>query len=109
MIQVCLSLLAKPNDTAARIETLQSLMLRVEAEPGLLACRLYVRADNPDAICYVEEWQTPDELNQQIRSSHYAQLISVMEEAAEPPDFRVSWVSDVKGLEYLSAVKETER
>ena len=28
-----------------------------------------------------------------------------MEEAAEPPEFRLNWVTDVKGLEYLEAVR----
>jgi quinol monooxygenase YgiN len=88
------------------IQTLRSLMLLVEAAPGLIACRLFVDAGDRNAICYVEEWQTPEELNRQIRSSHYAQLLSVMEEAAEPPVLRVSWVSDVKGLEYLEAVRQ---
>ena len=105
MIQVCLSLLAKPQDTAAMIQTLQSLMLLVEAEPGLLACRLYVNADNPDAICYVEEWQTPEDLDKLIRSSHYTRLLALMEAAAEPPDLRLNWITEVKGLEYLEAVR----
>ena len=109
VIQVCLYLVAKPQETAAMIRTLQSLMVLVEAEPDLVACRLYVEAADPNSICYVEEWQTSEELDRQIRSSHYARLLSVMEEAAEPPELRLSWVSDVKGLEYLAAVRQVER
>ena len=101
-------MVAKPRESAALIRTLRSLMLLAQAAPGLLASRLFVDADNPNAICYVEEWQAADDLDQQIRSSHYAQLLSVMEQAAEPPEFRVNWVSAVRGLEYLAAAKRPE-
>lgn len=91
--------------SAALIGTLRSLMLPLQAQPGFLSCRLYVDADDPNAICYVEEWQTSEALDQQIRSSHYTRLLSVMEAAAEPPELRLSWVTDLKGLEYLEAVR----
>ena len=32
-----------------------------------------------------------------------------MEEAAEPPELRLNWVTDVKGLEYLEAVRLCDR
>jgi quinol monooxygenase YgiN len=87
------------------MQALRSLQLLVQAAPGLIACRLFVDADNASAICYVEEWQSADELDRQLRSSHYDQLLSLMEEAAEPPILRLTWVSHVKGLEYLEAVR----
>jgi quinol monooxygenase YgiN len=102
-------MVAPPLRTAAIICTLRSLMLPLQAAPGLLSCRLCVDPDDPNAICYVEEWQTSEELDQQIRSSHYSRLLSIMEEAAEPPELRLSWVSDVKGLEYLEAVRQVTR
>ena len=99
-------MVARPRETTAMLRTLRSLMRLVQAAPGLLTARLFVDADNPNAICYVEEWQSSRELDQQIRSSHFAQLLSVMEEAAEPPDLRLSWVTEVKGLEYLEEVRK---
>jgi quinol monooxygenase YgiN len=91
------------------IQTLRSLMLPLQAAPGFLSCRLYLEADNPNVVCYVEEWQTPEELDQQIRSDHYTRLLSLMEEAAEPPELRLSWVTEVKGLEYLESVRLGDR
>ena len=90
------------------IQALRSLMVPLEAAPGLISCRLYVRPDEPNAILYVEEWQTSEELDEEIRSSHYTHLLSVMEEASEPPDLRLSWVTEVRGLEYLERVKLRE-
>lgn len=91
------------------IQALRSLMLPLQAAAGFLSSRLYLEADRPGAICYVEEWRTPEDLDQKLRSSHYTRLLALMEEAAEPPDLRLNWVTDVKGLEYLEAVRLSER
>ncbi len=101
-------MLARPPRTAAMIQTLRSLMLPLPAMPGFLSSRLYVEADNPNAICYVEEWQTAEELDVEIRSAHYTRLLSVMEEAAEPPILRLHWIAAEKGLEYLEAVRRID-
>lgn len=109
MVQVVLRMVARPQRTAEMIRTLRSLMLPLQAAPGFASCRLYVDVDNPDAICYVEEWQMPENLDQQIRSSHYTRLLALMEEAAEPPDLRLNWIAAVKGLEYLESVRLCDR
>ncbi len=109
MVQVVLRMVAPLRRTPEMIHTLRSLMLPLQAAPGFLSCRLYSDADRPEALCYVEEWRTPEDLDQQLRSSHYTRLLALMEEAAEPPDRRLNWVTDVKGLEYLEAVRLGDR
>ena len=109
MVQVVLGLVPGPSRVAEMIRALRSLMLPLRAAAGFVSCRLYQDADRPGALCYVEEWQTSKELDQQIRSSHYTRLLSLMEEAAEPPALRINWVTDVKGLDYLEAVRRAER
>jgi quinol monooxygenase YgiN len=100
-----LTMVARPRRTAEMIQTLRSLMLPLQAAPGFITCRLHQEADDNNTICYIEEWQTSEDLDQQIRSSHYTRLMTLMEAAAEPPEFRLNWVADVKGLEYLEAVR----
>ncbi len=48
-------------------------------------------------------------VSRQIRSSHYIRLLALMEEAAEPPGLRFNRVTDIKGLEYLEAVRRCDR
>jgi quinol monooxygenase YgiN len=90
------------------IRTLRSLMLLLPAAPGFVSCRLCQEADDANTLCYAEEWHTPEDLDRQIRSRHYTQLLALMEEAAEPPELRLNWVSAVKGLEYLETVRRVE-
>jgi len=98
-----------PRRRAEIIQALRSLMLPLQAAPGFIFCRLCQEADDANTICYAEEWHTPEDLDRQIRSSHYTRLLAIMEEAAEPPELRLSWVTDVKGLEYLEAVRLCDR
>lgn len=105
MIQMVLRLAAHPSRSAKMIQALRSLMVPLPAAPGFLSCRLYVEAGAPNSLCYVEEWKRSEDLNQQIRSDHWTRLLALMEEAIEPPDFRLHWVTDVKGLEYLASVR----
>jgi quinol monooxygenase YgiN len=109
MVQVMLMMVARSRGRAEMIQTLRSLMLLLPAAPGFISCRLYREADDANTICYVEEWHTPGDLDRQIRSIHYTRLLALMEDAAEPPELRLNWVTDVKGLEYLEAVRLCNR
>lgn len=109
MVQVVLSMVAYPGRRAEIVRTLRSLMLPLQAAAGFISCRLYLEADSREALCYVEEWRTSEDLDQQIRSSHYTRWLTLMEKAAEPPGLQLNWITDVKGLEYLKAVRLCER
>jgi quinol monooxygenase YgiN len=105
MVQVILRMVAQPGRAAEMIRTLRSLMLPLRAATGFVSCRLYTEEDSSEAICYVEEWGTAADLDQRIRSSHYTRLLALMEEAAEQPELKLNWITDVKGLEYLGKVR----
>lgn len=105
MVQVVLQIVTQPCRTAEMVRALRSLMLPLQAAPGFVACSLHVDPDRPESLRYVEEWRTSEDLDQQIRSNHYTRLLALMEAAAEPPDLRLNWVTDSKGLEYLETVR----
>ena len=109
MIQVVLKLAAQTPITAEMLHTLRSLMLPLPAEPGFVSCGLYQEDDNPNTILYVEEWDTENELNRQIRSSHYSRLLNLMEAASSVPELRLNWITDVKGLEHLEKIRLGEQ
>jgi quinol monooxygenase YgiN len=102
-------MVVRPRRRAETLQALRSLTLPLQAAPGFISCRLCQEAGDPDVICYEEEWGTPEDLDRQIRSSHYTRLLAIMEEAAAPPELRLNWVTDVKGLEYLEAVRLGDR
>jgi quinol monooxygenase YgiN len=109
MVQATLTMVVHPRRRVEMIRALRSLMLPLQAAPGFISCRLCQEADDANTICYAEEWHTPEDLDRQIRSDHYTRLLAIMEEAAEAPELRLNWVTDVKGLEYLEAVRLRDR
>ena len=105
MVHVALTMVVHPRRTAEMIQTLQSLMVLLPAASGFISCRLCQEADHANTLCYEEEWDTPEDLDRQIRSSHYTRLLTLMDKAAQPPKLRLNWVTEVKGLEYLESVR----
>lgn len=105
MVHVALSIVANPDRRAGFVQTLRALMFPAQAAAGFVSCRLYQEADDPNSLCYIEEWRTTEDLDREIQSTRYTRLLALMEEASEPPELRLSWVTDVKGLEYLGEVR----
>ena len=105
MVQVTLTMVVHPRRRAEMVHALRLLMLPLQAASGFISCRICLEADDANTIFYLEEWHTTEDLDRQIRSTHYSRLLSIMEAAVEPPELRLNWVTDVKGLEYLEAVR----
>lgn len=87
------------------IDALRSLMLPLQAASGFISCRLSQEVDDVNVLCYTEEWHSQEDLDSQIRSNHYTRLLALMEESAEQPELYFNRVAEVKGLEYLAAVR----
>lgn len=80
-------------------------MFPIRAAAGFRSAELYREVDRPNVLYYVEEWDNQEGLDQQIRSTHFTQLLALMETAAEPPEFRLCWIADEKGLHYLEQIR----
>ena len=89
------------------IQALKSLMVSAQAEHGLMGCKLYQQVGNDSALCYVEDWLTLDDLEHQIRSNRYTQLLALMEMAIELPSLEFRTVSHIQGLDFLQDVRSS--
>ncbi len=105
MVQVTLRISVQPERVAATIQTLRVLMLPLQAFPGFLACDLFLDTQDQNELCYIEEWKDSQALHEQIRSKHFERLLQVMENSALPPTLRLSWITEVRGLDYLEEVR----
>jgi quinol monooxygenase YgiN len=105
MILATLSIAAPPGRREEMIKVFWLLLGPVRVEPGCLGCRLYQEAGNEDVLLYVEEWETPEQLERHMRSGRYERLLALMEASAQPPVLRYQTVCATQGLEYLEAVR----
>ncbi len=108
MIQTVLQMKSSPARQLATLQALRSLMRAARAERGFIACELYQAADAENVIRYEEQWQSREELEDQLRSPRYTQLLALMESASERPSLTFLFVSETRGLEYVAAVRNPE-
>lgn len=105
MILVTLSLVAPPGRREEMVEVFWLLLGPVRVVPGCLACQLYQEVGDEDTLLYVEEWETPEQLERHMRSGRYERLLALMEASAQPPVLRYLSICASKGLEYLEALR----
>ena len=63
--------------------------------------------DEANTFWYVEEWQDAGDLERELRSDRFSQLLALMETSAQPPALEFRVVTETRGLEYVAAVRET--
>ncbi len=87
------------------VKALRSIMLPARAERGFLSSRIYQEVDRPEALCYIEEWAGPAQMEDQIRSRRFGRLLAVMETAPRKPVLEVRSMSETRGLDYISTIR----
>jgi quinol monooxygenase YgiN len=105
MMLATLTVAVPPGRRDEMLEVFWLLLGPVRVEPGCRACELYQEAGNEEVLVYIEEWETPEDLERHMRSPRYDLVLAVMEASARPPVLRYHCVAAVRGLEYLEAVR----
>ena len=103
--QTTLRMKGPPTSKAEMLKAFRWLMRPARAGKGFVDCRLYLDADDADAICYEERWQTREDLEAQICSDRYTRLLTLMESASERPSLEFIRISETRGLEYVESLR----
>ncbi len=100
MIELRLCLRTPPKRTPSLRVALRSLARLARLERGCLETHLFTESCDPRCLCYVEAWDTEDNLRSMLCSEHFTRLVELMETATEPPmlDFRT--ITAIRGLEF---------
>jgi quinol monooxygenase YgiN len=96
---------SSPYQLNTLIQALKALTVSARAERGMLGCKLYQPVGEETTVCFIEHWEATDDLEYQMRSNRYAQLLALMETAVEEPSMEFHTVSLTQGLDYLQAVR----
>jgi len=105
MIQASLRIVAPPEKRDDILRTFRSLPGPTRVAPGCLGCRIYGDMEDENAIIYVEEWQTTEDLERRLQSEQYRRILAMIEISTEAPELRFNTISETTGLEYLAAVR----
>ncbi len=109
MFQLNVRLKVRPLGAEEAIHALRYVTIAAQVERGFIASRIYREIGDSEAICLEEDWSSEPALKSHIRSSHFTDLLMLMETAPEAPVLEVRSVSEVHGLEYVEAVRFGER
>lgn len=87
------------------LEALNSLAFATRLDRGCSDCRLSVDANDPRSFCYVEDWNSLEDLEREIRSDRFTRLLLLLETAPELPVLEFRFVSETRGLDYVGEVR----
>jgi quinol monooxygenase YgiN len=93
-----------PREAAEMIRAFRSFKPAIQSVRGLAASHLYLDAEAADSICYIEEWQTPEDLGQTAAVEHFTRLFELMERSSEVPVLCVNSVTNSRGMDHLSTL-----
>lgn len=105
MVELLIRLTAIAGRSPELIQALRSVMRRLQFESACRAAHAASDVDDQNVIWYCEEWEGIDHFERHLRSKTFDRLLAVIETAATAPVIQCRVVSEIRGLEYLSAVR----
>ncbi len=92
------------SDQEAVREFLTGRLEPTRVQRGCLSCTLATES-HPDALLYMENWETMEDLLRHLRSDDYAKVLAMMELSTSKPDVSVYDVANEQGLELIEKVR----
>jgi quinol monooxygenase YgiN len=94
-----------PEKRQEVLDILLSMKGPTRAMGGCLSCGIYVEHGDDQAIVYIEEWRTADDMFRHMRSSLYARLLEGIELSKMVPEVCVYEIASTCGLELIEQVR----
>ena len=105
MVVATIRLLVSADYHRELLQTVQSLLDPMRAQRGCLGLHLYREIGGKEAICLIEEWATPEDLTEHLRSNHFVVLLGAARLLLESPselEFRL--LTKTAGMEVVEAI-----
>jgi quinol monooxygenase YgiN len=85
-------------------EALHLLMASTRAEPECVGCSVSADVADKGKIRYSEEWSSEDALQRQFLTDRFRSLVSLIENATEPPVIEFLLPGGNRGLDYVEDI-----
>lgn len=105
MITATLRINASEAKKAEIIRLLRSLIEPTRVETGCLGCRLYQEVNDGNALSWVEEWKTQQNLEQHLKSAQYAKILAALEMSDAQPEVRFDTVAETHGIQLIAEAR----
>jgi quinol monooxygenase YgiN len=84
---------------------LHSLAAETRATRGCIGCSLATDLGNRGTVRYTEDWLTENDLRERVRSDTFAQLVTLVEDATQPPRIEFTLGHATRGLDFVEEVR----
>ena len=108
VVQLYVRLPTIEAQTPDMVRALSRVMVSAQSDRGCGHVELARDAEDPSVLTYVEDWTDREQLERRIRSDRFGALLELMEACPAAPSLEVRFVSDVKGLDYVAAVRQVQ-
>jgi quinol monooxygenase YgiN len=107
MVQFTACLTAVPGRAHQTLEALHALRRGVQSTEACSAVSIAADVDHANAFWYREDWADMEALRRDLQSDRCSLLVSVMETCDERPIVELRVVTEIRGLDYVAAVRES--
>ncbi len=108
MVQMVLRMRTGVSGAIELSRALRTVMLPAQRDRACLRAQLHADINDPDALCYSEEWLTVEDVVREIRSTRFNRLLELMETASEPPELLFRFIAETRGLDYVAEVRGSQ-
>jgi len=106
MVQLLVRLVARPDEAPELLRALRSVLRPATQARGCSFAQIYREANDSQRLEFIEEWDNPEELRQQLGSERFVHLLELLETAAERPVVEFRIITEKYGLEYFNKPEE---
>jgi quinol monooxygenase YgiN len=97
------------GESYAITTALHRIMQQARQERGCLGYKVVTSAGRRAMLEYMEEWDSEERLQHELRSDRFCSLASVIESASEPPVVEFTLPDGTRGLDYIEQVRALGR
>ena len=105
MVRLLLRLTAGPGRTEHLLEALHSVLQPLRADRECQDARILADVDEAGVLWYWEDWTDVEAFEDRVRSQDFGRLLAIVEMSATQPQLECRVTTDVRGLEYLAAIR----
>ena len=84
---------------------LHSLASDVRPMSGCVSCSVSTDIANRGLVRYVEEWRSEEDLRHRVNADTFVHLITLIEEASQPPYIEFTLDGGTRGFEFVEEVR----
>lgn len=105
MIDATIKITVPPEKRKEVLQTLKEILGQIRREQGCVSCNCYVDVEAENILFFMEEWQSREDLDTHLRSSHFGVLIGAMKLLNKDPEIRFNTIASTSGAESIHAAR----